>query len=378
MLRPKKGSCAISGKTITFEEFASTTCLDDAYKKARRGKRKRKAEAIFESNETARLIELSEWLLSGTYTPADLDAFMIYEPKPREINAPAFRDKIVQRNLTDNVIYPALAPSIPFNSFAAQTGKGQHHGLDMLEHQMRTYFLRRKALDETSRKDQGLSYRPIEEWDYANGWVIKGDIRKCFPSTNHEKLKAEVYPKLSEKAFCDLLGLYIDQVEGLALGHQTSHICAVFFMSKVLHFINQYLGYSLSGMYMDDWYVIVETKEEANHVLSEVTEKFSELGYSLNEKTAIFPLRHGIDFCGFHVYITKTGKIIRKLRQSSKKKIKRRIRKWEKDYAEGLVTQEEIETSFQSWCAHAKHGDTNQLLRQLRARVNNIYKEEQQ
>jgi len=371
-----KGGFAISGKSISFEEFSSVPMLDKAYKKTRRGKRSKKAEAIFEAQETENLMQISNQLLTKQYFPAKLSSFMIFEPKKREINAPAFRDKIVQRNLTDNIIYPALSPGIPFNSFAAQTGKGQHYGLDMLEKQMRTYFLRRKGKDERNRKEQGLPYKPIEEWDYSDGWVIKGDIRKCFPSTDHEKLKEEIFPKLSEQAFCDLLGLYIDQTEGLALGHQTSHICAVFFISKVLHFINQELKCSLSGMYMDDWYVLVESKSEAKMVLEKAEEKFADLGYSLNEKTAIFPLRHGIDFCGFHVYLTRTGKVIRKLRQSSKNRIKRRIRKWEKDYAEGTITKEHIETSFQSWCAHAKHGNTTQLLRQLRTRVDNIYKED--
>lgn len=126
---------------MTFEEFGSVPVMDGAYRKTRRGKRGKKPEAIFELHETENLIKLGDWILSGSYTPAELDAFMIFEPKPREINAPSFRDKIVQRNLTDNIVYPALAPSIPFNAFAAQTGKGQHYGLDMLERQMRTYFL---------------------------------------------------------------------------------------------------------------------------------------------------------------------------------------------------------------------------------------------
>lgn len=209
---------------MTFEEFGSVPVMDGAYRKTRRGKRGKKPEAIFELHETENLIKLGDWILSGSYTPAELDAFMIFEPKPREINAPSFRDKIVQRNLTDNIVYPALAPSIPFNAFAAQTGKGQHYGLDMLERQMRTYFLRKKAEDEKRRKEQGLPYRPMEEWDYSDGWVIKGDVRKCFPSTDHDKLKAAVYPRLSDERFRRLLGLYIDQVKGLALGHQTSHM----------------------------------------------------------------------------------------------------------------------------------------------------------
>lgn len=358
---------------MTFEEFASVPVMDTSYKKTREGKRKKTPEARFEANETENLIKLCDWLLRDIYYPADLDSFMVFEPKEREINAPAFRDKIVQRNLTDNVVYPALAPSIPFNAFAAQTGKGQHYGVDMLEKQMRTYFLRRKARDEKVRKEAGLPYRPVEEWNYSDGYVVKGDIRKCFPSTDHDKLKAAVFPRLGDERFCKLLGQYIDQVQGLALGHQTSHICAVFYMSKVLHYINQDLGCSLSGMYMDDWYAIVETKEEAKALLSAAREKFALLGYELNEKTEIYPLRHGIDFCGFRVYLTRTGRVIRKLRTSSKKRLKRRIKKWDKDYAEGLITKDEIEVSFQSSCAHIKHGDTKSLIADLRNRVDCIY-----
>ena len=171
---------------MKYEEFKSTPVLYEAYKKTRRGKRSKKAEAIFESSETENLKRIARQIDKG-YLPAGLDSFMIYEPKARTINAPAFRDKIVQRDLTDNVIYPALVKSIPFNAFAAQTGKGQHYGVDMMEKQMRHYFLKRKAADEQRRRELGLPYRPMEEWDYSDGWVVKGDVRKCFESTDQEK-----------------------------------------------------------------------------------------------------------------------------------------------------------------------------------------------
>ena len=280
---------------MKYEEFKSTPVLYEAYKKTRRGKRSKKAEAIFESSETENLKRIARQIDKG-YLPAGLDSFMIYEPKARTINAPAFRDKIVQRDLTDNVIYPALVKSIPFNAFAAQTGKGQHYGVDMMEKQMRHYFLKRKAADEQRRRELGL-------------------------------------------------------------------------------LINQDLGHPDSGMYMDDWYAIAETKEEVVALLAAARVKFAELGYELNEKTVIFPLRHGIDFCGFHVYLTRTGKTVRKLRKSSKKRMKRRIKKWERDYAAGLISKEKIEQSFQSWCAHAKHGDTHQLIREMRKRLDRVYQQ---
>ena len=100
------------------------------------------------------------------------------------------------------------------------------------------------------------------------------------------------------------------------------------------------------------------------------------LGLELNEKTQIFPLRHCMDFLGFHNYLTDSGKVIRNLRHSSVKKMRAKLRRWEKEYPTGLVTREEILQSWQAWDAHAAHGNTWTLRQQVRDRVQNILKEE--
>lgn len=74
---------------MKYEEFKSTPVLYEAYKKTRRGKRSKKAEAIFESSETENLKRIARQIDKG-YLPAGLDSFMIYEPKARTINAPAY------------------------------------------------------------------------------------------------------------------------------------------------------------------------------------------------------------------------------------------------------------------------------------------------
>lgn len=362
-----------------FSDFATPENLYPAYRKTRVSKRKKRQEARFECHQFDGLDDLANELRDRSFKPLPLNKFLIYEPKEREINAPSFRDKIVQRALTDQVLYQALEPSIPFLSWAAQTGKGQHSAVEMLAVQMRHYFLRRKAEDEEARRAAGLSPRPIEEWDYFRGYIVKGDIRKCFKSTNHEKLKAKVNSKLPEEPYMWLYGLYVDQMpedEGVALGHQTSHISVVYFVSQPLREVTAELGLHEWGMYMDDWYIICETKEEAKAALAMAHEKFGELGYELNEKTQITSLRQGLDFCGFRVYLTRSGKTIKKLRNSTKKRLKRRIKKWDKDYQEGLITKEEIEQKFQASVAHMKHGNTKELVRQLRRKVNNIYEKE--
>lgn len=76
---------------------------------------------------------------------------------------------------------------------------------------------------------------------------------------------------------------------------------------------------------------------------------WASLGLELNEKTQIFPIRNGIDFLGFDTYLTEEGKVIRKLRHSSIKRMRSKLRRWEQDYPAGLVTREKILQSWQAW-----------------------------
>ena len=147
---------------MTYQELCSFDTLWTAYHRARRCKRGKKSTAPFEYSAIEELLILSKSLLQGTHQPDPLDAFYIYEPKKRLIQAPTFRDKVVQHALTDYIVYDELARSFTLNTYAAQYGKGTHYGLEMLKRHMRTYFLRRKGADEAARKAAGLPHRPME------------------------------------------------------------------------------------------------------------------------------------------------------------------------------------------------------------------------
>lgn len=340
-----------------------------SYLRARKGKRRKKETAAFEYHAVELLLILSKSLLQGEYQPDELHSLPVFEPKRRLIHAPSFRDKVVQHDLTDNAVYGELSRSLTLNTFAAQYGKGTYFGLDMLERDMREYFLGRKGADEAARRAAGLPYRPVEEWDYAEGVVIKGDVRHFFQSIDHDLLKATLTVRFPDERLRALMWKYIDMVDGLALGHQSSHIYAVFFVRGIMHYVSEKLHLPMSGMYNDDWYVICPDMGTAREALRLIRAEFTKLGLELNNKTNIFPLQNGIDFCGFHTYLTKTGKVVRKLRRASIKRMKRRIRLWERQYAAGEITREAIMRSYQSWEAHAKHGDTRRLREEMRARL---------
>lgn len=164
--------------------------------------------------------------------------------------------------------------------------------------------------------------------------------------------------------------------DGLPLGYQTSQLFALYYLDEFDHFVKEKLHIRYYGRYMDDFFLIHPDKEYLQYCLTEIQAFMASLGLELNEKTQIFPLRHGMDFLGFHTYLTDSGKVIRKLRHSSVKKMRAKLRRWEKEYPTGLVTREEILQSWQAWDAHAAHGNTWTLRQQVRDRVQNILKEE--
>jgi hypothetical protein len=210
----------------------------------------------------------------------------------------------------------------------------------------------------------------------AEGWVLKCDVRHFFASINHDKLKEKLKKLDLEPVVYDLLCIYIDCSDGLPLGYQTSQLFALLFLDDFDHFVKEQLHIQYYGRYMDDFFLIHPDKEYLQFCLREIRAYMDSLGLELNEKTQIFPIRNGIDFLGFHTYLTESGKVIRKLRHSSIKRMRAKLRHWEKEYPAGLVTREQILQSWQVWDAHAAHGNTWTLRQQVRDRVQNILKEE--
>ncbi len=340
---------------LSFKEICTFTVLYAAYLAARRGKRSRAATANYEVHLLENIVNLVYILQNKIYRPGLFRVFYVYEPKKRLVQAPAFVDKVVQHAIVDNMLYERITHSFILDNYASQKDKGLHFGLDRL----RGFF--------------------IDYWNKnrtAEGWVLKCDVRHFFASIDHDKLKAKLKKLDLEPVVYDLLCIYIDCTEGLPLGYQTSQLFALLFLDDFDHFVKETLHIRYYGRYMDDFFLIHPDKEYLQFCLREIRAYMSSLGLELNEKTQIFPLRNGIDFLGFHTYLTESGKVIRKLRHSSIKRMRAKLRHWEKDYPAGLVTREEILQSWQAWDAHAAHGNTWTLRQQVRDRVKNILKED--
>ena len=344
---------------MTYDELCTFETLYGAYLNARAGKRKKPGTAQYEANALACTEKLSRRLLDMTYRPGDFEVFTVYEPKKRLIQAPAFVDKVVLHAVVDNILYDAITKSFVRDNCASQKQKGAHYALDRMKQHVAEYYRRNGTCE---------------------GWVLKCDIHKFFASIDHDKLKRrlrQVFRRrhLDERLY-KLLRLYIDASDGLPLGYQTSQLLALMFLDDFDHHITETRGFRYYGRYMDDFYIIAPDKRALQELLTDVRRWMDGIGLELNQKTGIYPLRNGIDFLGFHTYLTETGGVVQKLRRDNIDRIRSRIKKWRVDYPAGRVAKEKIIESFQGWDAFAAHGDTYALRSKYAKQVSEIIGEE--
>ena len=322
-----------------------------------------------------RTVALSERLQRRDYSFGPYYPFKVYEPKERLVLAIDFEGKVVQHSLCDNVLEPAFSRRFIRDNYAGQIGKGTHDGLDRLAAAMRHYFFSRKAADEAARKAAGLPPRPMNEWDYADGWVLKGDFSKFFYTLLHSycyetarrALKWLKDPELIDFAEW-LLWLIIDSTPdpGIPIGNQSSQLLALLYLDAFDHWLRDDRGL-VYGRYMDDFYIIHSDKLLLRQMLKEIEAYIKPLGLRLNGKTQILPLKNGIDFLGFHTYLTQTGKVVRKVRAKSIDNMKRKIRKFRGLVDSGKMTLDSVVQSYASWTGHISHGNTYHLRQNMDA-----------
>lgn len=354
-------------KMNKYDNFKIITDFDHLYSSYRlcaRGVRWKDGTARYGMRALECTLVLKKQLINGTFRIKPRREFFVYEPKLRTIVASEFYEKVVQRCMCDYVIKPAMYPKVIYGNYASQVGKGQHFGLEHLEKCLRKFY-----------RKHGIK-----------GYILKGDIRHYFPTMEHEQIKNMFRKYFQDERVLSLIEMTIDSwcdkeesadgiKKGMALGFDLSQICGVFQLNELDHYLLEVRHVHYYGRYMDDFFIIAETKEELKEIRKDIETRLSKLNHELNAKTEICPISQGIDYLGFHTYVTESGKIIRKLRQKSKNKQRRKLKKLKGFIEEGKLTIEDVCASYQSWRAHAMNGNTYYLVCKMDKYFDDLFKD---
>ena len=126
------------------------------------------------------LLGLQGELVNGTYAPGPYRRFVVHEGKKREICAAPYRDRVLHHALC-GVLEPVLEPAFYHHSYACRKDKGTH-----------------------------LAILAASRWARSSRYVLKCDIVKFYPSTDHGILKAMLARKIRDREVLRLCELVID------------------------------------------------------------------------------------------------------------------------------------------------------------------------
>ena len=346
---------------------------------------KRKVEK-FQEHYVENIYKIRDILMSKNYIPGEYNIFFIHEPKLRLIMSNNIQDKIINHLVAYYLLVEVFDKTFIDTTVATRKGKGTHLGLNITK----------KYINDMKRI-------------YGdNFYYLKFDISKYFYNINHDIVKKMIRRKIKDVDAINIIDRIIDstdmdyinekieniknneinkikksllsdkekkkrilEVEKIPLyeegksapiGSMCSQIIAVMYLDKLNHFIKEKLKIKRYVLYMDDGVLFHEDKEYLKYCRCEIINFLKSLKLDINDKkTRVDSIKNGLDFLGFRFTI-RNNKIILKVRNSSKKKFKRKMKKINMLYDNDLIDLHDINIIFSSYKSHLSYGHCNNLL----------------
>jgi len=269
-----------------------------------------------------RLLIISSSLKNQTYKPKKYHRFLVFEPKKRQISAPAFIDRVIHHAII-NIIEPLFEAQFISTSFACRKNKGTHFGMLKIAGCHKTFADK-----------------------YPIFYVLKCDIKQYFASIDHQILFQLLSQTLTCPKTLQLLKIIIESYKdssgkGIPIGNLTSQLFANVYLHQLDLYVQNILKEPNYFRYMDDFIIFSSDKEYLKKLRSEIEDFLKEnLELSLHPKKAnILRADKGLDFLGY--FIKKNVTLLRrKTLRRYKKRHKRRL-KLLKAYKKKLKKQDD-------------------------------------
>jgi len=287
------------------------------YRQCRRNKRNTVNALAFEVTAEANLLALQQELRAHTYKPGRSICFITDGPKPREVFAADFRDRVVHHLLVSHQ-ERVFEPIFIHDSYACRKGKGTLAASDRL-----MIFLRRVMANGKRA-----------------GWALKLDVASFFPSIDKETLSAILgrhiqHPELAwltrTLVFHDPTTNYRFRSRnrgaagpkspdypipphkslfgkgnkcGLPIGNLTSQFWGNVYLNELDQFIKRKIKCRYYLRYVDDMVLLAEDGATLSQWCDAIQQFLREqLKLSLRpEMTTPFAVKRGIDFVGWKTW----------------------------------------------------------------------------
>jgi reverse transcriptase-like protein len=269
------------------------------------------------------------------------------------ISAAPYRDRIVHHALC-NPLEPIYERTFIHDSYACRPGKGTHAAVNRYQ-----VFAR------------------------SNVYVLKCDVRKFFPSVDHQILESILRRKIKDPGVIWLMSLLLrhsneqelvsgffpgddlftqgDRRRGIPIGNQTSQFFANVLLNPLDHFIKEELGCHYYVRYADDFVVLDNDKRRLAEIRDGVEAFLCDRRLWLHpQKRVISRVCDGIRFLGFRVWPNH-----RWLAKPNVLLFRRRLTWMQREVRAGRMPMAAVTRRIRAWLGHPSQADTRRLRKRL-------------
>lgn len=249
-----------------------------AHNNAKKGKLHYSEVKMVESNLDFYINEIHNMLKFKTYKISKYKVYTKFDgKKEREIFVlPYYPDRIIQWAIVQ-IIEDIWINSLISQTYSSIKGRGIHSCAHKLQNDL-------------------YKYKPI--------YCFKMDIKKFYPSINHNILKVIIRKKIKDRELLDLLDQIIDSAKGVPIGNYLSQYFGNLYLNGFDHWIKEIKHIKFYYRYCDDVVILHNDKKFLHDLFKEINTYLNmKLKLRIKENYQIFPInKRGIDFVGYRFF----------------------------------------------------------------------------
>ncbi len=311
-------------KNNLYKDIISVENLKIADTNARKGKSNQSSIKRHDKKKDKNIIKLHYQLKNKSYKTSAYETFKILDPKERLIyKLPYYPDRIVHHAVM-NILESIFVKIFTSDTYSCIKGRGIH----------------------SASKKIKLALKDVDNTTY----YLKIDIKKFYPSVNHDILKMLLRRKFKDKDLLWLLDDIIDSAEGLPIGNYLSQYFANFYLTYFDHWIKESQSVTYYFRYADDMIFLSNSKKFLHELLFKIKKYLNDnLKLTLKNNYRIAPVKTGMDILGYVFFPDRT-----------------RVRKIIKQNFARMLKYRPNKESIEAYLGWLKHGNcinlTNKLL----------------
>lgn len=298
--------------------------------------------------------------------------------KERIITPIKIEDRMTQRVVCDNALVPVISRTLIYDNGASMKDKGVNFAREEIM----------KHLVE-ARREYGNEF-----------YILTFDFKSFFDSITHKSCLDVLNKHFTDSRLIqlcmDIIHSYqeqdlhympksedrkiaIDKIRdnqgvGICLGSQISQVMALAVPSGIDHYIKDTMSVRHYIRYMDDGIIMSNDKEFLHSLYAEMKVLASELGLRFNDKkTHIVKSTKGFVFLKIRYFISKEGRIIKKLTRAGVTRQRRKLYKFRKKVDNGEMSLDDVYNSMQSWLSHAKYVNAFHTVKSMMKLYNKLF-----